>query len=235
MIIGHYGIAFALKRVEPRISLAALFVATQLVDILWLFFVLIGLEHVTITPGFSAASPMEFTDYPITHSLVAAVCWALFAGAVYYSWPTKDVAHHRRRTVFIMLAVASHWVLDFIVHTPDLPISDNDSLKVGLGLWRSIPATTAVELLVFGGGLALWMLSAHRRRPSHPVRVGLLAVVLVALFIAAMASPPPSSVHSMVVWGLVGLPLLLLFAWWADLPIPEQTRMHEHPHTHGRK
>ena len=122
MLIGHYGIAFALKRIEPRISLVALFVATQLVDILWLFFVLIGLEHATITPGFSAASAMEFTDYPITHSLVAAVCWALFAVAVSYSWPTKDVAPHRKRTVLIMLAVASHWLLDFMFPLPALPL-----------------------------------------------------------------------------------------------------------------
>jgi hypothetical protein len=175
---------------------------------------------------------MEFTDYPLTHSLAATVVWALLAGAVYYSWPTKDVAHHGRRAALIMLAVASHWFLDLIVHTPDLPLLSNDSTKLGFGLWRSIPASIAVELAVFGGGLALWMLAPRKHRPAHSGRVLMLAAVLVALWLLSLLTPPPSSVRTMALVGLAAVPVLLLLAWWADRPVPHS---HNHTHTHGRK
>jgi hypothetical protein len=39
--------------------------------------------------------------------------------------------------VVFVLASASHWILDTIVHLPDLPILGFDGdRKVGLGLWR---------------------------------------------------------------------------------------------------
>src|SRR6476469_1077610 len=42
MFLGHYGAALALKRVEPKVSLGTLFVATQLVDLLWGAFLVLG-------------------------------------------------------------------------------------------------------------------------------------------------------------------------------------------------
>ena len=73
MFAGHYGIAFALKRAEPRVSLGTLFLAVQLVDILWGGTLLLGWEHARVVPGYLAASPIEFLDYPITHSLLAGL------------------------------------------------------------------------------------------------------------------------------------------------------------------
>ena len=50
MFLGHYGLALALKRKEPKVSLGTLFIAVQLVDILWGGFLLLGWEHVRILP-----------------------------------------------------------------------------------------------------------------------------------------------------------------------------------------
>jgi hypothetical protein len=44
MFIGHFALGFASKRVAPRLSLAAAFVAAQLLDLLRPVFLLAGAE-----------------------------------------------------------------------------------------------------------------------------------------------------------------------------------------------
>jgi hypothetical protein len=73
VFLGHYAVALGAKRIAPRVSLGTLILAAQLADLLWPAFLLMGLEHVSIEPGITAASPLNFTDYPITHSLVGAL------------------------------------------------------------------------------------------------------------------------------------------------------------------
>jgi hypothetical protein len=218
MFIGHYGVAMALKRAEPRTSLVTLTVGVLFLDILWLIFVAAGWEQVNIVPGFTAASPLEFVSYPLSHSLVATVIWSVLVGTAYYSWPTRDTARHRQRALVLMLAVFSHWPLDLIVHVRDLPIAGDESLKLGLGLWNSIPATVVVELLTLWGG-AIFLMRGHSNqlRPNR-VRLALLAGLLTLLGLVNLVSPPPPSVHVMVLVSLLATPILLLLVRWADRP-----------------
>ena len=123
MFIGHYGMAFALKRAEPKLSLGTLFLAVQLVDVAWGATILLGWERVVISPGWTAASPLQFVSYPITHSLLAAGLWAAAAAVAWYTWPTRDTSRHGRAALVVALAVASHWFLDAVVHVPDLPLA----------------------------------------------------------------------------------------------------------------
>jgi hypothetical protein len=58
MFLGHFGVAFALKRVEPKLSLGTLFLAVQLPDLLWGVFLLLGWEQVRIDPGYTAVKPL---------------------------------------------------------------------------------------------------------------------------------------------------------------------------------
>ena len=132
MFIGHYGMAFALKRAEPKLSLGTLFLATQLVDLAWGATILLGWERVSIEPGWTAASPLRFISYPITHSLLAAGLWATAAAIAWYTWPTRDTSRHARAALIVALAVASHWFLDLVVHVPDLPLAGDDTQKVRL-------------------------------------------------------------------------------------------------------
>ena len=144
MFLGHYGAAYALKRVEPRVSLGTLFLSVTLVDTMWGLFLLTGWEQARIFPGLTPVTPIEFTRYPLSHSLVAAFAWALFVAAVVYTWPTRDTSkHHWLKALVAGIAVASHWFLDLIVHIPDLPLAGDTSTKLGFGLWRSLPATLA--------------------------------------------------------------------------------------------
>jgi len=84
MFLGHYGLAFAAKRTAPRASLGALAFAAQFLDELWPILLLLGIEHVKIVPGLMAANPLQFTDYPISHSLVMAILWGVLIGGSYF-------------------------------------------------------------------------------------------------------------------------------------------------------
>ena len=120
MFVGHYGVSFSAKSLETSIPLWVLFLAVQFLDVLWAPFILLGIEKVRIVPGITASNPLDLYYMPYTHSLVAAVLWSFVCGVVY-----QLVAHPSRRqaSVVIGLAVFSHWVLDFIVHRPDLPFT----------------------------------------------------------------------------------------------------------------
>ncbi len=73
MFVGHYGVSFAAKRGDRSIPLWVLFLAVQLLDVFWSFFVLVGIEKVRIVPGITASNPLDLYYMPYTHSLVAAL------------------------------------------------------------------------------------------------------------------------------------------------------------------
>ena len=49
----------------------------------------------------------------------------------------------------LALLVLSHWLLDALVHRPDLPLTPFGEARVGLGLWNSMTATLLVEMPIF--------------------------------------------------------------------------------------
>jgi hypothetical protein len=55
MFVGHFAVAFAAKPAAPRASLSTLMVAAALADLLWIVFLVAGLEHVEIVPGLMAS------------------------------------------------------------------------------------------------------------------------------------------------------------------------------------
>jgi hypothetical protein len=216
VFLGHFGAALALKRAEPKLSLGTLFLAAQLTDLLWGAFLLTGWERVRIDPGYTAVTPLQFTDYPITHSLVGALAWALVGAAVYYSWPTRDTSRHWQASAIVGVAVLSHFPLDVLVHVPDLSIAGGDTARLGLGLWQSVGGTVAAELLVLGAGIAVYVAFRSRR---HPVRAGRLAglvVVLVGIYLASLLGPPPPDVATIAFADIIGLLGLAAMAAWVD-------------------
>ena len=132
MFIGHYAVALGAKKISPTVSLGTLFPASQFIDLLWPIFLLLGLEHVRIDPGNTVFTPLDFYDYPISHSLLAVLGWSLGFGLLYYA-----VQRSGRNALILGALVLSHWVLDFISHRPDLPLIPGMETRVGLGLWNS--------------------------------------------------------------------------------------------------
>ena len=134
MLLGHYGVAFAAKRVAPRASLGTFALAAQWLDEVWPIFVLLGIERVDVSPGLMAANPLDFVYYPFSHSLLAAIVSGALIGGAYYARRRE-----RRAAAVVGLLVLSHWILDLPMHRPDLPLWPGSDMKLGLGAWRLIP------------------------------------------------------------------------------------------------
>ena len=216
MFLGHYGAAFALKRLEPKLSLGTLFLAVQLADLLWGAFLLLGWEQVRIDPGYTAVTPLQFTDYPISHSLLGMTAWAAAMAAIYYSWPTRDTSRHWQAAALVGFAVVSHFVLDFLVHVRDLPLSSGSSVRVGLGLWNHPTATLLLELASLAAGVGVYVALRSTRHPLRTGRLAGLVAVLVGIYLLSFFGPPPPSVTAIAVADIVGLLLLVALAAWAD-------------------
>ena len=222
MFIGHFGLAFAAKRLAPRTSLATTFVAAQLADLLWPILLLAGVETVRIVP--TSPNPflnLDFIKYPWTHSLITEIILGAVFGAIVYA---------ARRTVasalVVGLLVPSHWLLDLVVHVPDLPFYPGGSARFGFGLWRNPVATIVVECVIFFGGLAVYARSTRARDRIGSYALWLLAVFLLALYYASAAGPPPPTVKVLALMALIGWPLTL-WPWWVDRhrePIADRSR-----------
>ena len=210
MFLGHFGLAFAAKRVAPEASLGTAVLAAQTLDLAWPVLVLAGVERVEIAPGITRVTPLDFVHYPYSHSLVAAVGWAAVVGAVYFA------VRGRARAASCMAAlVASHWLLDWVVHRPDLLLYPGEAGAHGLGLWNSLPATLAVELVLFAGGL--WLYAGCTRPADRIGRWALAGLVafLAILFAGVVFGPPPPDAQA-VAWSGIAAWLLVAWGYWID-------------------
>ncbi len=209
MLIGHDAVAFAGKDAARRTSLGTLMMAANWLDLVWPILLILGVEHVRIRGGSNPFLVLDFYDYPWTHSLLMSLAWSVAFGFVYWL-----VTRYGRGAVVAGLLVFSHWVLDFIVHVPDLPLYPGGK-TVGLGLWRSVPGTVAVELTIFAAGV-FWYVRTTKPRD----RIGTFALIALVLFllliyVGNLLGPPPPDVKAI---GWVGLAAWLfpLWAWWID-------------------
>ena len=185
MFIGHYGVSFAARRIAPSIPLAVLFVAVQLLDVGWSILVLLGIEKVRIVPGVTASNALDLYYMPFTHSLPGALAWSLAAAVLYRVIRRNGTS---LPAVVVGAAVFSHWVLDLLVHRPDLSLYD-DTAKVGLGLWNVPAVELPLELILLFGGLWLFLRTGVTRRAGFIV----FAVVMAAIQVANFLAPPPAS------------------------------------------
>ena len=210
MFVGHFGVGFAAKKVAPRTSLGTLFLAAQFIDLLWPILLLLGLETVRIVQGSTAVTPLEFTNYPITHSLIGVLVWALLFGLVYSS-----LRRYPRGAWVLGLLVVSHWLLDVIVHSPDLPLAPGVNTYVGLGLWNSLLGTIIFEAAILGIGLWLYLGITEAMDPIGSVGLAAFVVVILAIWLLSIFGPPPPS-ESAIAWLGNAQWLLILWGYWID-------------------
>ena len=210
MFIGHFAVGLAAKRAAPRASLPVLLLAPQVLDVAWPVFCATGLERVRIVPGFTAASPLDLQYMPYSHSLVAALIWSVAFAAAYLA-----ITRDRRGAWVLGACVASHWVLDWISHTPDMPILHGAGPRYGLGLWNSLPGTLIVELAMFA--LGAWSYASATRAKDRVGAIGwwALVAVLALAFVGATLGPPPPNADAMIEVAFAGL-IVLPVAWWID-------------------
>ncbi len=204
MFIGHFAVGFAAKRCAPRASLGVLTGAALLLDFIWAVLVLVGVEHVRVDPGNTAFTPLAFVSYPVSHSLVMTMAWAIISAGLYLI-----VTHYWRGALAVGLAVVSHWVLDAVSHKPDMPLAPGSSVHIGLGLWNSIPATLMVEGGLFVAGVWLYATGTRSRDRVGRVGLGAYVAVLVLLYIANLVGPPPPSGQAVAISDVAGLVLVV--------------------------
>ncbi len=209
MFIAHFGVAMAARRVAPRPSLGTLLLAAMLADGIWPVFVLLGWEKVEIVPGITTVTPLLFTSYPYTHSLLFDALWAALLGGSYYA-----LRRDRGGALWLAALVLSHWVLDFVAHRPDMPLWPGGP-TAGLGLWYSLPATLAVEFAIFGGGVWLYATATRARDRIGSTAWWALVLTLAAIYLSAVFGPPPPSVEVLALSGLLGW-LFVAWAYWID-------------------
>jgi hypothetical protein len=211
MFLGHIAVGLAGTRAAPSVSLGTWILAVLFVDLIWPFFLLAGLEHVRIAPGITAFTPLDFYDYPITHSLLGGVIWAALLGGI---WLLRGSP--ARVALLVGAGVLSHWVLDVLSHRSDMPVLPNGPY-VGLGLWNSVPATLAVELTLFALAVLVYMGTRGTNRTvlARPARFWILVAFLLVIYIATAFSPPPPDARTLA-WSALTMWLLVPWAWWVD-------------------
>lgn len=210
MFIGHFAVGFAAKSLSPRVSLGTLFMAAQFIDLLWPTFLLMGLERVRIEPGATTVTPLVFEHYPYSHSLVAVLGWAVVLAGLHFL-----LLRERRSALILAALVISHWLLDLLVHRPDLPLLPWAGPVLGLRLWSSLVLTLALEVPLFM--LGVWLYSRSTRAMDGVGRWGLAGLVLFLFVVYAgnvLGSPPPS-VEAIAWIGQLQW-LLVLWACWVD-------------------
>jgi membrane-bound metal-dependent hydrolase YbcI (DUF457 family) len=166
---------------------------------------------VRIAPGDTAVTPLDFVSYPWSHSLAMSVAWAAAIGLLSLAWPGD-----RNRGAVLALCFLSHWVLDALTHRPDLPLAPGSEVRVGLGLWRSVPATVIVETLMYIAGVGIYLASTRARDAVGRWGLAALVLVLPVIYAANVAGPPPPSVRAIEWAGIAGTVLFWSWAAWVD-------------------
>lgn len=176
MFAGHFGLAAGVKALDSRllarsqttaagaaeralpasasagVPLWALMLATQLLDVLFVFLLIPGIESFSGGSGYGEG----VINAHYTHSLAGALLIALAAGAgAWKLWGRQGV-------LIIAATVFSHWLLDLIVHRPDLPLLPGNAGNfplLGFGLWNEPAISITIEAVLIGAGAILYVAS----------------------------------------------------------------------------
>lgn len=207
MFIGHYALALSAKKIDKLPSLALMFMAVQFLDLLWPIFVLLGIETFEVEVGNTALTPLNFVSYPYSHSLLMTMVWATLFGSIY-----QVVTKNKKGALLLGALVLSHWVLDFLTHRPDLPLSPFTDTKVGLGLWNMPVVEIILEISLFLYGAFLYFKTVNPQR-----KVAYFSMISLFLIIHVMNifGPPPPSIDA-VAWSANALWLFIFWAWWIE-------------------
>ncbi len=211
MFVGHYGVSFAIKSIQKPIPLWLLFIAVQFLDVLWAIFILTGVEKVRITPGITATNPLDLYYMPYTHSLVGALLWS---GVAFIGY---KVARRGSSLAALLVAAAvfSHWVLDLIVHRPDLPVYDN-TYKLGFGLWNYPALAFALEASLLFVGIFLYLRASKAVSPTGKFGMPMFGILLLIVQGIVFFGAPPSSPSAAAITALLSYVLLAAVAYWLE-------------------
>lgn len=164
--IAHVGVGFAAKKIAPDISVIYLIIAAELIEIVFFVFVAAGIENMPLTDK----APFS----PYSHSVILGIIWSVVAGLI-----TFLISKNKKTSIIIGLLVLSHTILD-IIASPKLafyptdakmPIFFNDSLSVGLGLWKYKTVAFIGEFGILIVGFIIYILTIRKAKMQKPLMV----------------------------------------------------------------
>ncbi len=202
----------AIGRAERGVNVGVFIAAAFLLDIVLWIFVLLGLESVTIPANFARTHQAQFV-FPYSHGLLASVAWSALAGVVGLVVYSR-LQTSRRAAVLIAAAVLSHWILDALVHRPELPLAGSTSRSVGLGLWNTMPLALTLEAVILAGGLCLFISGAKPIRGKSIALAVLCLVVMTFTALGMTMAPAPPSAKAMAASSLGTLILVCALGCW---------------------
>ena len=210
MFIGHFGVGFGAKSVAPKLSLGVTFLAAQFIGLLWPSLLILGIERVQISPGATAVTPLIFEHYPVSHSLLAVLGWAILLGFGYW-----HLRRSLRGALVLGVLVLSHWLLDAVVHQPDLLLIPGGETLVGLNVWSSLPLRLAIELSIFS--LGIWLYCRATTANDAIGRWGFWGLVsfLLIIYVGSLFGAPPPNTDALAWVGQLQW-LLVYLGFWID-------------------
>jgi uncharacterized membrane protein len=222
MFAGHVGAGLAIGHAQERVNIGLFVAAALLLDmVLWLF-VLLGWESVAIPVNFASTHQVEYV-FPYSHGLAASAFWSVLAASGAWAACARLGPARTRLALLIAAAAFSHWLLDLLVHRPELPLAGATSPTVGLGLWQHMPVAIGAEAAIVMFGIFLFM-RRNRLSRARSVAIVVLSLATLAFTVAGttLAPPPPSDV-AMAGSSLVTLIFVCsLIAWLGRLPSEKQ-------------
>ena len=217
MFIGHYGVSLAVKKYQPRFSLAFLFLAVQLLDILFAAFVLFNIEHLRIVPGFTQVNPYDLYYMPYSHSLVGSLLWSVLVALIYWRVLGGQWDSGAKGAALVGFAVFSHFLLDLPMHVHDLPVLMSESSpKLGLGLWNHRNLSLLAEAVCFFGGAFLYLRSTQAVSKFGQIITATVFLVLSAMLFLTPFMPRPANARAFAFQALGSYFLLALLAECVD-------------------
>lgn len=206
MFVGHFAAAFVLKGKENNASLGMLFLATQFVDILYFPFALIGLEKMTFVDGYTEVNNFQM-EFPFTHGLVGTLFWSILVYLLYYYGIKRNFPNRKKVAWVMAIAVLSHWFIDLIVHTPDLPLLSGEP-KLGFGLWYYKDLSFIVEVLLLLAGWIYYMYNTKSKNNWYRYfAIAFIILLLLVNYVNFYVLPPATG-------DLIGLTSSALFSYF---------------------
>jgi membrane-bound metal-dependent hydrolase YbcI (DUF457 family) len=178
VVAGHFGFAAMVKSRETSAPLWALMLATVWLDVIFVPLLLAHQESMqVIHKGYGGL--LIHADY--THSIVGMLVLSAILGVMFL--PRLG----RRIAIVIALVSASHWVLDLVVHRPDMPLLPRNAGSLpyfGFGLWKHPLAVACVELVFVVVGAGVYWRSAMQvsTKAGRSGKLASLSASLIAVF-----------------------------------------------------
>jgi len=216
MFVGHFGVGLALKRADKTLSLGLLFIAVQLSDLIYGVTLLIGVEKVRIVAGANPLTSAEYIFFPYSHSLVATLLLAGLVTLIFLIAPFKSSLPRSKTALVMATAVLSHFILDAIVHNPEMDLLGNGVYKIGLGLWNYHFVSYIVEALLLITGLWIYLRSTKSIAFSGKYGLPILSVILLILNAVNTFGLSPTNTENFAITMLAVYLGMIIVAFWLD-------------------